>query len=243
MKKHKILLTMCAICVMLFGSVITCHAAITGARATRFGLTTNEGNYIAYNDMVCDAGYDYTLTQLQTETYKDYSNYAILHYGNENEENYVVTFVMEGQSVMYDPLVSSGKYYPRIRATNTQYITYACKYNVATDSWSVRPQTAGAPYQTDPAFYEGYNLEDEASMKQWTKEHIAYLNADILDTDKTSVFYQAPKVVLAPIVGEIPMKGATEQILAMIPICLALLVGYLGLRKALSILQAILHRA
>ena len=52
-------------------------------------------------------------------------------------------------------------------------------------------------------------------------------------------FFKKPLVVAM----ESCQGKATAQILAMIPICLALLVGYLALRKALAVLQSLLHQA
>lgn len=242
MKKHKIIITMILMCVLMFGSVITTHASFTGARATRFGLTTNEGNYIAYNDMTCEQGYDNILSNYQSDTYSTYTNYSIMYFANDNEEYYWVTFCKEGKNITYKPLISGGKYLPRLSCTSTECIIFECKHNIVDDIWEVKP-TSSAPIVNDASFYSGYDSTDENAMKEWTKQHIAYTNVDILEHNTSKVFFQAPKVVLAPVVGKIPLKGATAQILMMMPICLALLVGYLGLRKALSVLQTILHRA
>ena len=242
MKKQKILLTICMICVLLFGSVITTQAASTGARATRFGLTTAEGNYIAYNDMSVPLGYDNILASYQSDTYKDYTKYTIMYLANEKEENYWITFCRDQDSITYSPNKNGDKYIPRLKCTTSLIIIFACKHDLVNDTWEVQP-TSSAPALSDPTYYTGYDMSSEESMRLWTKQHIYHTTADILESDGKSVFYLAPKLVLAPVVGEIPMKGATAQILAMIPICLALLVGYRALRKALAILQTILHNA
>lgn len=112
MKRIRPLIVIIAMAVMLIGSTLTTHAAVTGARATRYGLTTTDGTYIAYNDMQVNSGYTYVLSNYQTDTYATYKDYALFHYANETEENYVAIFVVEGQSVMYSPMVIGDKYYP-----------------------------------------------------------------------------------------------------------------------------------
>lgn len=246
MKKHKIIITMILMCVLLFGSVITTHAAVTGARATRTHLTTNDGNVVAFADM---DGYDTSsLKSYATDAYRKYNKYAIVSWIEaDGTEGYFVIFtehdgVNANSELVVDTLESTGKFYPRIKDTRKCYIEILARYNPTENKWTVK--TGKNLVDTSLKYYTAEDIATKDSSDKWLYEHLVYSSDPVYtDASLSMVFFQAPKVVLAPVVGEIPLKGATAQILMMMPICLALLVGYLGLRKALSILQTILHQA
>ena len=65
---------------------------------------------------------------------------------------------------------------------------------------------------------------------------------NILYEDGT-IFFQLPSPILEPIVAEAGMEKVLETIMIILPTGLVCLVGWIALRKALSLLQGILHQA
>lgn len=116
------------------------------------------------------------------------------------------------------------------------------KHDLAADTWTVHPSSS-APYQSDTTFYGEYDVTIQEHSETWMRNAICYTTADILKNDKTTVFFKAPNSILVPIAEKAEMQGATAEIMKILPIGLACLVGYLALRKGLSILQGILHQA
>lgn len=75
---------------------------------------------------------------------------------------------------------------------------------------------------------------------------IIYSNTDLCDVNGEVVFQKAPavaQVVLAPIAQEAPLEGIVQEIVGILPIVLIILVGLIGLRKALALLSQTLHKA
>lgn len=73
---------------------------------------------------------------------------------------------------------------------------------------------------------------------------IFYSTVDIYDTDGT-IFFQAPLTLtpLAKIVEESNPKGILGEIIVILPLIIVVVVSFLGLRKALTLLLEVFHRA
>jgi len=96
----------------------------------------------------------------------------------------------------------------------------------------------GSYYMQNPS-YCSLEPESEGDVNYYT---IIESSHNVCYNDGT-VFFQPPHPVLAPVAQEAGMEKVLEQILLILPIGLACLVGWIALRKALSHLQATLHQA
>lgn len=74
------------------------------------------------------------------------------------------------------------------------------------------------------------------------------VNFDVKDTSGNVVFPKAPQeeqveLTLLPVVEQVEMKGILQEILEILPIVMIVVVSYLALRKALSLLFQLLHQS
>ena len=70
-----------------------------------------------------------------------------------------------------------------------------------------------------------------------------YSNVDVFNTDGTVFFHTTPQGIVARQVEEVEMSQVQAEILGILPLILALVVSFLGLRKALKMLATFLRRS
>lgn len=77
------------------------------------------------------------------------------------------------------------------------------------------------------------------------ENRLRYSSHDIFYSDGTLFFPQLlpPSPILVKVVSVTEAEKVLDQVIAILPICLVCLVGYLALRKALAVLQSLLHQA
>lgn len=206
MKKHKIIITMILMCVLLFGSVITTHAAIS-------------------------ADYYNATYYLELPDGKRFMSQYSLKWGTSP----IYINVIDDYMIMF---CEKGLY---LTESNGNYDVFGgCEkitYTFGGKEWN--------GYKYSYPFTLGgvtVNNSSEVVTKISTSgdfKGVVYRVYDGHSISEAQDFFKNPLVVAV----ENCQGIATAQIVMLIPICLALLVGYLGLRKALSILQTILHRA
>ena len=234
MKKVRIVLMLSMICVMLFGSVITTHAAEGGYIVDRYGFTTDTGQVYDFRTMKKSTGYEGAFNSFYVSEFDNYTECTIVKFGNV----YECIYYPEGDKLYYDPLLENGNYMPRLGKADSN------RYVFEIDQFGELFPYGTLGYSGNIAYYDGYDLTTiEGSMLAY-KPYVVYSTQDIY-TNATckSVFYKAPKSVLAPVVQKIQMTGALAEVKTMIPICLACLVGWIALRKGLALLQRILKTA
>ncbi len=141
-------------------------------------------------------------------------------------------------------------YYVLGKSTDGYYYGYACKQKMYYDQPGEAMVT---PVIGDYVYYYraligadsfSYVQGNKNSMPLRTGTTPILSNYNVYKSDGTTVFFSLPK---APILSQIPLQQflpkVTVQILGILPILLAFLVGFLGLRKALATLSQILHQA
>ena len=96
---------------------------------------------------------------------------------------------------------------------------------------------------------DSFNIDNKGN------NYITYSTSDIsIDNGEKTFFYHpvgekpvpeepAPVGVLAPLLDKEKMKETTLQIRVILPLIIVILVSFLGLRKALKLLQTILNRS
>lgn len=108
----------------------------------------------------------------------------------------------------------------------------------------VRVDGAGKQLCTNDNGYSG-EYSDSFNVSEFLSTNEDYYciesNHDIY-TSSGLLFFQKPSV-LGPVAPELGMEKVLEPMMMILPVGLACLIGYLGLRKALGHLQGILHRA
>ena len=105
-----------------------------------------------------------------------------------------------------------------------------------------------------------YNSSLELTKDKWTggiayQDYLVYSsNVDILDSEGNLVFQVAPQVTpeepeevvqveLAPLMTSIEFSAVMSEVLGILPILLAVVIGLLALRKAIKLLSQMLHQA
>ena len=75
--------------------------------------------------------------------------------------------------------------------------------------------------------------------------NVKYYGADIYtDINKTNFFFQKPEETeLVQMMKQVEMKEVMKEIVGILPLILAVMVLYLGLRKGLQVLSKVLHKA
>lgn len=103
-------------------------------------------------------------------------------------------------------------------------------------------------YDIDGAhIYNGYHLMSHREVSEVIGANYDVYQC-IYDDDNacwnaTSVFFKAPHPTLAPIAEQTNLSQVQNQILLLIPVVIVVMIGWLGLRKALALLGRVLHQA
>lgn len=113
-------------------------------------------------------------------------------------------------------------------------VHYRCVYDVNSSSW-------GTPLE-----YSSNNNKSTMFYQPNTTTFVS--NHDVLDLNGNVVFPKAPQeeqveLTLLPVVEQVEMKGILQEILEILPIVMIVVVFYLALRKALSLLFQLLHQS
>ena len=82
MKKVRIILIMSMICVMLFGTVLTTHAAEGGYIVDRYGFTTDTGEVYDFRTMKISTGYHNAVSVFLGSNYDNYTECSIVKFGS-----------------------------------------------------------------------------------------------------------------------------------------------------------------
>lgn len=138
-----------------------------------------------------------------------------------------------------------------------------------TGSFSVTKfSDTGAIFEFDTSSYFRYKLENNIWSKKSSTGTYSYSSftvitscTDLLSSidkmnavafaeegsEESSFFYNAPTVALdgtlAPIYQKTTLTGVLQEIVTILPIVLTIIVGLIGLRKALAFLSKVLHRS
>lgn len=113
-------------------------------------------------------------------------------------------------------------------------IHYRCFYDINSSFW------------TAPVECVSSNNKSNMSYQPDTTTYVS--NHDVLDLNGNVVFPKAPQeeqveLTLLPVVEQVEMKGILQEILEILPIVMIVVVSYLALRKALSLLFQLLHQS
>ena len=220
--------------VMVFGSSLTVFAATVKADKTYF--TDSSGNKVFIDDYLDIS----SLKFYQSDTYTNYQEYVVSCEKIGDTEEYYLMYFPKGEKVYrYDKEVSVGVYCSWL-VTDQSHNPYCFKVTKDLETSSYHFFDFGIMSVNLANNVQGLqNAKDTLSAK------ILYSSVNIYDSkeDSAEVFIPALSALLATVVKPKTMEGALDQILIILPICLVCLVGYLALRKALAVLQSLLHQA
>lgn len=220
--------------VMVFGSSLTVFAATVKADKTYF--TDSSGNKVFIADYLNVSG----MAFYGSNTYTNYQEYVVSCEKIGNIEIYYLMYFPKGEKVyrydinLYDDVYSSQL------ITDQDHNPYCFKVSKDLETSIYKFYD----YGTNPNSLAN-NVEGLQNAKDIVLSKILYSSVNIYDSkdDSAEVFIPALSALLATVVKPKTMEGALDQILIILPICLVCLVGYLALRKALAVLQSLLHQA
>ena len=130
----------------------------------------------------------------------------------------------------YNIVISPGSiiYYPDDGYYSFKFIDVGFKYELIDGAWS-------------------YVKEYPIGFVTWSFDITSYIcasNFDIYDTSNNLVFQKAPTLsTLTGIFSTQMVKGATKEIIIILPLIIVVVVSLVGLRKGYSLLSALLHKA
>ena len=154
----------------------------------------------------------------------NWEHFVILRYGDSNAKDYVVYCFNESLDIV-------NKEDGSIILTGDGGVTGGC-YNFVDSSNS-------------------WGAKDNCPIANFTNEYSIIHCCDCMmqykDNFTNDHFFmrplQAGPGVLPPIIQVTPLKGVMKEIIQILPLILVVLVSFLGLRKALKMLSALLHRS
>lgn len=206
--------------VVLFFMLMSTCVVVKAAEVEDGGITY----YTDVNEKLVELGYP----ELDTyDSSKLYMSFSVP--GNV----YVYEFVPKEDFYVYHHVTSSLRYL--YFKSYDSFVCYELTNNDSAYSWVVHEA-----------------LSSEAKYYTSSVYNMLYSDFDVYaDSDKTSIFFhQTPhptplvlgmeEVVLAEMIQP---EAVLKEVIAILPMILACLVGYLALRKALAALQAILYQA
>ena len=183
---------------------------------------------VCYEDKVYTVDYSSVYSSTYDPNYivpSTYDKYFIY----KNNSSGVVTLYVSGGDIEFSIVCDNDKKYiyaPGNSDNPVVFLTY--QYNSSDDVFSHYSDGASSGYRT------------------FVDVTVLASNYDVLDQNGKVVFQKTPVGVqptLAPIVQQVPLEETIKEIVGILPIVLIILVGLIGLRKALALLSQTLHNA
>lgn len=161
---------------------------------------------------------------------RDYSQYNYVFLSRYSDDTVQVFYSGYPFEIYYND-----SYQKYILTTHASGIGSVSQYYC--DKYEANNTTYTYPKQSVGYFDVNDNADD-------IKARIKYSNSDIVGLYGNGVFFYPPiQPILMPVTQKVEMDKTLTQVVGLIPLLILLVVGFLGLRKALRMLLAILHRA
>lgn len=233
MKKIKYYIAFLMAAIMIMGFTLTSFAANVKADKTYFTDASGKKVYIA--DHLNTSG----MAFYESDQFTNYQEYVVSYEKTGTDELYYVMYFPVGEKVyLYNQGTSTNMTsWLSYGNTNSPYVFKFVK-NIQAGTWTCSDNGV-SPVKLVIGASSLSNAQAEMASK------ILYSSVDIYTSmyDDGQVFIQALSAVLVTVVDQKTLEGALNQILLILPIGLGCLVGYLALRKALAVLQSLLHQA
>ena len=196
------------------------------------------------------AGYDFYVSGYYDDSDKDETfDSLVFKVRDWDGAVYNVGCYSSNPNLSYSCFFEHDSVYSKYNLPSTSFREYTLTYDLEKGygSWNNDFTSNTAIYFDAYSHYFGLGVVYSTAVLHWcSKRGDSYEAYEGTNIDLNSIFFRkapTPKMSLLKTVESVGLAGTMKQVVRMIPIVIVVSVGYLGLRKALTILRKVLFQA